>query len=204
MVNPLVLKFCLWLLTTELFSYQRIIYDKLVAYAAQRIDIPMFDIDIVDKVYPAMGIREALRDGNSLKLEFFKHIFQKLEHVRVFQIRYDETSGHYFRHQTFDTDILAALGLISHSILSKMSLLSVTEGSLLNAQPDLNSDALPVSIELPRYVSYELFSKINVWLTTYGVLKRTPQMFAKIYSKNSLDSQNLCPKAHEGVAFIRV
>ena len=36
MVNPLVMKFCLWLLTTrEFFSSPRIVYDKLVTYAAK-------------------------------------------------------------------------------------------------------------------------------------------------------------------------
>ena len=46
MVDPLVLKFCLWFLTREFFFSPRIVYDKLVTYAAQRIDFHVIDTDI--------------------------------------------------------------------------------------------------------------------------------------------------------------
>ena len=55
MVNPLVLQFCLWFLTTtEFFSSWRIVYDKLVAYVAHQIDTHVLDIGVVDEIFPAM------------------------------------------------------------------------------------------------------------------------------------------------------
>ena len=78
MVNPLVLQFCLWLLTTEFFGSRRTVYDKLLDCAAQRIDIRMLDIDFVDEFIPAMDIRKALHDEDSLKLEFLKQIFENV------------------------------------------------------------------------------------------------------------------------------
>ena len=38
MVNPLVLRFCLWLLTTKSFNFPEMIFNKLVLFAAERID----------------------------------------------------------------------------------------------------------------------------------------------------------------------
>ena len=100
MMNPLVLKFCLWL-RAEFFDSQTIVYDKLAVDATQRIDILMLDIDIIDKLYPAMGIRKALLDGDRLKLEFFKQVFEKCEHVRVLQIRCDPAFPRYGERKAF-------------------------------------------------------------------------------------------------------
>ena len=60
MADPLVLKFCLWLLTREFFSSPRIVYDKLVTYAAQRIDFYMIDTDNIEKIYPAINIEQTV------------------------------------------------------------------------------------------------------------------------------------------------
>ena len=98
----------------------------------KRIDIHVLDIDIVDQVFLAMGIREALHNEDSLKLEFFKQVFDKCEQVRFFHIKPDECEsfGHDWtdeERQAFCTHVLGVLGLISHSLLSKLSLLSISE-----------------------------------------------------------------------------
>ena len=187
MVNPLVMQFCLWL-QREFFGSWGIVYDKLVTYAAQRIDTHMLDTDTVDQIFPAMGIRKAVRDKDSLKLEFLKQVFEKCEQVRVFQIRRDEGR------QAFGTDILGVLELISHGLLNKLSMLSISKDSAQHTPPDLNSEVLTVSIELQEYVSYKLISKIPVTLTKYGVLKRDPQVCARIECENSQDLKNLVQK----------
>ena len=189
MVNPLVFQFCLWL-RAEFFGSRRIVYDKLAACVAQQIDVHVLDIDNVDEMFPAMGIRKAVRDKDSLKLEFFKQVFEKCEQVRVFQIRRYKTR--YWtdnEHLALGTDILGVMGLISHNLLNKLSLLSISEDFVLH---DLNSNAFTVSLELREYVSYEVISKIL--LTNSDVLERAPQVRAKIYWKDSLDLKILMQK----------
>ena len=83
MVNPLVFTFCLWF-SKEFFGSRSIVYDKLVTHAAQQIDYNMLDVDIIEKRYPAMNIKEAVWNQDRLKLEF-THVLGKCENVRVLQ-----------------------------------------------------------------------------------------------------------------------
>ena len=50
--------------------------------------------------------------------------------MRVLQIRPDLIFGHDWTRNDFGTDVLGVLGLISHSLLSKLSLLSISEDLL--------------------------------------------------------------------------
>ena len=192
MVNPLVLQFCLWLLTTtEFFSSWRIVYNKLVAYVAHQIDTHLLDIGVVDEIFPAMCIRKALLDEDTLKLEFFKQVFEKCDHVRVLQIRPDPIFGRDWTCNDFGTDVLGVLGLISHSLLSKLSLLSISEDFTLrappdlnSAPPDLNSNAFTVSIDSTDIDCYMEISKILQ--TRCDVLKRDPQVCARIWKSQDL------------------
>ena len=184
MVNPLVLRFFLWVLTTttEFFSSQRIIYDQLVTYAAQRIDYRMLRTDIVEEIYPAMDIIEAMSDQDTLKLKFFKQVFEKCEQVRVM---------HAFVTESFRRDevkVKGILELISH----KMSLLSIGDDSAPYSLPGVSSSALTVSIKCRDSVSCELISK--TLQTNSDVLKRDPQVYATIYSKNSQDLKTVVQK----------
>ena len=196
MVNPLVFQFCLWL-RTEFFGSRRIVYEKLAACVAEQIDVHVLDIDIVDEIFPAMGIRKALHYEDSLKLEFFKQVFEKCEQVRVLQVRDNQTfrghlmyEGHQV-HQAFGTDVLGVLGLISRSLLSKLLLLSISEDSSLHALPDLNSNALTVLIDC----SIDHYLEISEILQTrHDLLKRDPQMCATIYFKNCQDIKILMQK----------
>ena len=187
MVNPLVLRFCLWL-RTEFFSSQRIVYDKLATCAAQQMDIHVLDIDIVDEIFPAMGIRKAVHDKDSLKLEFFKQVFDKCEQVRVFQIRRDEGR------QAFGTDVLGVLELISHGLLSKLSMLSISEDSVQRTPPDLNSNALTVSIKATSTDFYQKISKILH--TNSNILKRNPQVCVRIVNNGESDDLSTLIQKH--------
>ena len=181
------MRFCLWLLKKEFFRSRRIVYDKLVAYAAQRIDFYMLNIDIVSEIYPAMNIRELISDKDSLKLEFCKQVFEKCEQVRVLQVNVDKV--YTSRDQV--EDIMA---LISHSLLSKLSLLSISEDSLPRSLPGVNSNALTISIDLDSDYYLEI-SKIL--LTNSDVLKRAPQVCAQINGYNAVDLKILVQKAHK-------
>ena len=91
MVNPLVLQFCLWLLTTKLSNSAWNIYEKLVLFAAERIDFHLLNTRVVEQMYPAMNIGDALDKKNSLKLTFFKDILEKCQCVGVLVIIYENT-----------------------------------------------------------------------------------------------------------------
>ena len=71
MVNPLVFKFCMWLLSKDLFGCSRDVYNKLVTYAAQQIDSHIkFFTDRLFHVYPAINIANAVENKENLELEF--------------------------------------------------------------------------------------------------------------------------------------
>ena len=89
------------------------------------------------------------------------------------------------------TYVEGILGLINDSLLSKLSLLSITEISPLCKLPDLNSNAFTVSMHFTNTNFYLEISKIL--LAKYDVLKRDPQMYASIES-NSLDLKDLVQK----------
>ena len=139
----------------------------------------MLDTDTVDQIFLAMGIREALHNEDSLKLEFFKQVFDKCEQVRVFQIKPDEyeSYAHYRtdeKRHAFCTHVLGVLGLISHSLLSKLSLLSISKDPAQRSLPDVNSDALTISIDLQESDSYLEISKILTltnMMSSRGLLK---------------------------------
>ena len=56
MVNPLVLKFCLWFLSSQDFDFPQRdeCYDKLTSYVAKRIDSEVLNPDTVRNIYPVV------------------------------------------------------------------------------------------------------------------------------------------------------
>ena len=201
MVNPLVFQFCLWL-RAEFFGSRRIVYDKLAACVAQQIDVHVLDIDIVDEIFPVIGIRKALYYEDSLKLEFFKQVFEKCEQVRVLQIRRNQTFGLSWRYekrgvcQVLGTKVLGVLELISPSLLNKLSLLSllsISEDSVPSAAPpDVNSNALTVSLDCKNTEYYMEMSRILQ--SKYNVLEKVAEVCARISESNYQDLKILMQK----------
>ena len=186
MVNPLVLQFCLCLLTTtEFFGSRKIVYDKLVAYATQRIDYRMLNTYVVWPIYPAMNIREAVLNKDSLKQEFFKQVFEKCEQVHILHI-----NVHGFNSRD---EVESIMGLISHNLLNKLEVLSIGKTSApRTALPVLNSNALTVSIDSTSTDIYLGISKILQ--TKFYALKRNPQVCARIYCNKVVDLKILVQK----------
>ena len=111
--------------------------------------------------------------------------------MRVLQIRPDPLFGRDWTCNDFGTDVLGVLGLISHSLLSKLSLLSISEDFTLRAPPDLNSappdldsNAFTVSINSTDIDCFMEISKILQ--TRCDVLKRDPQVCARIWKSQDL------------------
>ena len=192
MMNPLVIKFCLWFFTTKFLSSRETVYDKLAACAAQPIDSYFLETSIVGLIYPAMNIEEALLSHDRLKLDFFKHIFEKCQHVRVFHIGC--LTGRYIipkffrdkRAMAFSCEIESTLGITS-KLLSKLTLLSISDHNTLPL--DINSNDFAISIDCMSLEHHHIVAKML--LTNSHILQRNPQMYVKIECDKSHDLTTL-------------
>ena len=139
-----------------------------------------------------MDIMEAVQNKDSLKLEFFKHVFDKCEQVHVLHVpvtRFDEDVNHFTGPRTDEVE--GVMALINHSLLSKLSLVSITKDVLLIEQPGVNSDALTVSIDLDEDYYMEI---MKILQTNSSILKRDLQVCARIDVCNSHDLSPLIQK----------
>ena len=178
MVNPLVMKFCLWFLSKEFFSSRRIIFDNLVAYTARRIDFYMFNTSHVESFYPSISVVKAISDNDSLKLEFFKHVFEQCKHVQVLNVKCKNSR---------EVDGLVAL--IRNSLLNKLTMLSISETSFPPISPGVNSKTFTILFHFYHREFYLQTSKIL--LTNHDVLKRNPQVFIENHTEDSFDLRTL-------------
>ena len=82
MMNPLVLKFCLWFLSSSDFGFRnrRWCYVILASYVAKRIDSEVFDPNEVRLKYPAIDMLPDEPLSKSL-IQFFSIILDNCEHV---------------------------------------------------------------------------------------------------------------------------
>ena len=165
MVHPLVMKFCLWFLSYEEFcSSRRIIFDNLVAYTIRRIDFYMLNTRHVESFYPSISIVKAISDNDSLKLEFFKHVFEQCKHVQVLNVKCNNSR-----------EVEGVLGLIRNSLLNKLTMLSISETSFPPIPPGVNSNTFTILFHFYHREFYLQTSKILV--TNHDVLERNPQVF---------------------------
>ena len=183
MVNPLVLSFCLWLLTQNCFAFQQNIYRKLVLFAAKRIDFHILNTGVVERVYPAMNISDPLLDTDSLKLKFLKHVLQKCQYIRALVINNGED-------EMCDYELVdKVLGLMSSDLLSKLTCLSI-EGK--NSFPSLHRDPLTISIDPTDPET--LHKYLDILLPKYNLLNRDPQVYAEVKCCGSNDLSTLMTK----------
>ena len=182
MVNPLVLRFCLWLLTRNCFDSQQNIYQKLVLFAAKRIDFHILNTEAVERVYPAISIHDVLLHKDSLKLNFLKNILQNSQYVRVLTIK-SEKDG-MCNYEQVDR----ILGFMSSDLLSKLTFLSITSISA----PSMFSDPLAISIETTNPEDFHKY--LHILLPKYNLLKRNPQVYATVYCTKSHDLSTLITK----------
>ena len=172
MMNPLVLRFSLWLLNEKLFNFPQNIYLELVLFAVKQIDFHRLDTMAVEWMYPAMRISEAFRETESLKLKFFKHILEKCQHVHVLIIRaeggcnYEQVDG--------------VLGFMNPSLLSKLTYLSITG---LDSPPFTHQD--PFTILIDSTDPDTLHKYLNILLPKYNLLKIDPQVYASVHYRRS-------------------
>ena len=165
MVNPLVLRFCLWLLTQKCFDSQQNIYQQLVLFAAERIDFRLLDILAFEEMYPAMN----MHDNDSLKSKFFKDILHKCQCVRVLVIKTGDDDKCSYEQAD------RVLGLMSSDLLSKLT--QVTFGDHCPFLP-VHGDILKITIDATDPETSHKY--LNTLLPKYNLLKRNPQVHAQV------------------------
>ena len=191
MMNPLVLQFCLWLLTKDFYNSRGNIYQELVLFVAKRIDFHLLDVLAVEEMYPAISIGDALLCKESLKLKFFKHVLEKCQCVRLLRIR--NKKGLMCDYEQVD----GILELMSSNLLSKLTCLSITgEYSV----PSIHRD--PWAISINPTDPDTLHKYLNILLPKYNLLKRNPQVHAEVDCHKSHDLSTLIAKHIKQLHFL--
>ena len=183
MVNPLVLRFCLWFQTKECFNFSRDIYQKLVLFAAERIDFRLLDTRLVEEMYPAMNINHPLRETYSLELNFLEHVLEKCHYVRVLIISNGEDNMCNYE------QVDGVLGLMSSDLLSKLTCLLIT-----GEYPHSSVHQDPLAISIDPTDPDTLHKCLNIVLPKYKLLKRNPQVYARVEFHESQDLSTLMTK----------
>ena len=174
MVNPLVLRFCLWFQTQKCFNFPQDIYQKLVLFAAKQIDFRLLDTKIVEKKYPAMNVSDPLLKKDTLKLKFLKNVLKKCHRVSALNI-HSGVSSYWSNYELADR----VLGLMNSSLLSKLTCLSITD-----LPSSIYQDTFKISIDDTDPDT--LHKYLNILLPKYNLLKRNPQVYAIDYNSEKL------------------
>ena len=187
LASHLVSTFCLWFLRTDLFNFSEKISETLAFYTAKQIDSSTINVILLDQMYPGLSIRKAIFNRDSSKLEFLKRVFERLERVCVLHITSQDTFGRSLNLSTMSEGILRLMG---HSLLSKLTMLSISVRDSL--PPATNSNEFTISVNC---IDFQYFHHdLKPMVTKYDVFKRLPQVCVRIYCKNSRDLCTLIQK----------
>ena len=182
MMNPLVLQFCLWLLTTDSFENPQDILDKLAFCAAERINFRTLIYKQIVKKYPAMYMR-SFSGKNSLKVDFLRRVFEKCKHVLV--LHTEESTADEFE------DIVAPM---IPSLLNQLTVLSI--GPYLLPHVGSGND-FTIAIYTRQYKYYhEILLRLDARERYSNVMSRNPQVRARIQQNRSHDLCQLMERKH--------
>ena len=189
MVNPLVMKFCLWILSEKSFDFRDDVYNRITIYAAKLVDHKVLDPWALSHRYPAFNIPEALLTKDNLILTFCEHVFGQCAQVRVLQ--FDKIKQPRIRLKpSVDTSHLVdgSLGLMSEDFLNRVKLVLIK--AFLPSS--ISNDTLVISIENDGKTALAL---LHLLLWKYKLDKRNPQVYAQIEcSENPKDLTNMSSK----------
>ena len=149
-----------------------------VAYTAKRIDFGILDTNIIGQIYPAMNIQESLSDKDNLKVDFFKDVFERCEHV---------CGIHIVHPPVCEAEVISRL--LTPSLLNKLTTISIGESSLAW---DISTDLFTILIDCANAESCH--RDLNTLLTHDEVLRRNPQVCVRITSGGDLDLGTLIQK----------
>ena len=143
-------------------------------------------MDMIAKMCPAININEALQNRNSLKLEFFKHVFKKCEHVRELRVKFEKGA-------TISDEVKGFLGLINDSLVSNLKVLSLdSSGNDCHELFDAKSNDFTIAIDVSDLESY--YNVLKILLRNSKILKMNPQVDAIIKCQQPCNLSTLIQK----------
>ena len=182
MTNPLVLKFCFWLLSCQDlgFTHREEYHEKLVSYVVNCIDHEQFDPRAIAGVYRAIDILKSVKEGNRSEMLFYRNILEKCWHIKTFYIRRDVSAyKEMFTRILNQTDWI--FGCLNKEVLEKLTLVSI--GDYLPRDDCPKTDSLTISINIDDMLGSVL---LDMLLNKYGLRSKYPQVYLeeKILHKN--------------------
>ena len=164
MVNPLVLSFCLWFLSSQDFEFSQrdVCYNKLTSYTANCIDSTVFDPKETRSRYSAINMFSS-DTRNHLKTAFFRDVLGKCPSI---------TTLHLKTKLIENTDRLLALASENVEKIKKIII-----GKDRFKLKDISDSSLLVSID----AHYDdALQTLNLLLQKYYLSQRNPQIYLRI------------------------
>ena len=185
MVNPLVLRFCLWFLSSSDFDFLRKgeCYDKLTSYVAKRIDSKVLDPVEVRRRYPAIDMLFPPAPLGYSIFQFFHDILNKCKDVTTLHVHNSQLISLYLK------DVDQFFGLMEKDFIGRMTKIIIGRDTF--ELKDIDSNSLKLSID----VHYEdALQVMHLLLQKYGLSDRNPQTYMHICTGASSDMTYLLSK----------
>ena len=173
MMNPLVLKFCLWFLSSKDFDFPQKdeIYDKLTSCVAQFFDTKVLNTKETFHTYPAIDL---LQSDHST-MEFFCDILKKCKHVTTLHAkRYD--------HRIEFKDVQRLFALMNREIID--TLRNIIVGEDFRKLTHVDNDSLTLSID---HFYDDALKVMNMLLCDNNLAQKNPEILLRIAMSTTCD-----------------
>ena len=180
MENPLVLRFCLWFLSSQDFDFlhRNKCYDKLTSYVAKRIDHLVFDPKETGSRYPAIEMLLTPEQYDQSSIKFFCDVLAKCKRMTSLLV----------------TDLKAAdnfLELMKRNFIDRIKTVVFSRNSVLIQHVKDNSPTLSINIDVD--IGDDGIHKISPLLQKYNLAQRNNQIHLCVRTMEC-DITNLLPK----------
>ena len=172
MVNPLVLKFCLWFLSTLDFDipHRDECYDTLTSCVAKCIDFKVLDTDDVRRRNPAIQLLDAHLENS--KIQFFGDSLKKCKHVTTLHMKKFEKR--YMATDTFK-GVSHIVGLMNRDFLDRLTKIIIDRDTFKLKETDNKSIILSIDAQYNGAIQL-----MKLLLQKCGLSKRKPQIYLRI------------------------
>ena len=190
MVNPLVLSFCLWFLSSAQFNFPTTGFDKLTSYVAKRIDSEVFYPDKIRSTYPAIDMLRDMSHDNSI-MEFFRDVLNKCKHVRTLHIARhsrDKSKSRYWM-LSLSTVLGRILGFVKRRFIDRLTKIIIGYDYFKLKETDNKSLIFSIDDD-PK----EALQAMNLLLQDYKLADRKPQIYLHITMLAEYDMTSLLSK----------
>ena len=91
MLDSLFFHFCLWFCFSDqtyvVLENKQLAFHSLRSYVLDRLDVVQFEPEVINQVFPACDISQALKMNDSLRIEFLRGILVDLQKVKVLMLK---------------------------------------------------------------------------------------------------------------------